>query len=111
MKEILLDGVIYSKTSGLVSHAIAYTYEKDAIIKLGMWCRKDIINAIEAGEKISRADISANVEGNYVGQHICQIVLKEIEGEMYLLNSNYLDKQKKEDMIEMNVGLKQIKGV
>lgn len=106
MKEILLDGVIYSKTSGLVSHAIAYTYEKDTITKLGMWCRKDIINAIKSGEKISRADISANVEGNYVGQLICQIAIKEIEGELYLLNSDYLDRQKKEDMIEMNVGLK-----
>lgn len=106
MQEILLDNVSYSKQSNLITHVTAYTCEEDKIEKLGIWKREDIIDAIQAGKKISRADIDQNYLGIYLGQRICDVTIKETEGEKYLINSDYFNRLEKEDMIEMNEALK-----
>ncbi len=106
MQKILLDNVSYSKLNNLIAHATAYTCEEDKIDKLGIWKREDIVVAIQSGKKISRADISQNYLGIYLGQCICDVMIKETEGEKYLINSDYFDRLEKEDMIEMNEALK-----
>ena len=88
MQEILLDNVHYSKLNNLITNATAYTYEENKIDKLGVWKREDIIAAIQSGKKISRASISQNFLGTYLGDCICHVVIKETEGEMYLINSD-----------------------
>ena len=106
MQEILLDNVNYSKQNNLITYVTAYTHEGDKIDELGTWKREDIIAAIQSGKKLSRASVSRNFLGIYLGQCICHVVIKEIEGEMYLINSDYFNRMEKEDMIEMNEGLK-----
>ena len=102
MREILLDNVSYSKINNLILSAVAYSFEDNKIEKLGFWRRKDIINAIKS-EKISRAKVDLNIEGNYISDCICHVIGKEIDGEMYLINSDYFDRTlEREDMIEMN---------
>ena len=109
MKEVWLDNVSYSKDNNLILSAIAYSYsvEDKKIEKLGVWSRKDIINAIKSGHKTSRSEVGLNCETNYVGQCICQVTINEIDGETYLINSDYIGRNlKKEDMIELNEGHK-----
>jgi hypothetical protein len=107
MQEILLDNVSYSKLNNLITHATAYTCEEDKVIdELGIWKREDIIEAIRSGKKISRASVTRNYLGIYLGQRICHVITIETEGEIYLINSDYRNRLEKEDMIEMNEWLK-----
>lgn len=106
MYKTFLDKVSYFKETGLISYAIAYAYNGEEISKLGVWHRDDIVNAIKSGLNVSRAIIEKQVEGKYCGQQICSVEIVEIDDKVYLKNSNYRSDMKKEDMIEMNYGIK-----
>lgn len=85
MSKILLDSVTYSSENGLILNATAYNSCNGEIEKnLGIWHRDDIINALNEGNKISRAKIGTNVEDNYIGQEICSISVVTIDGNIYL---------------------------
>lgn len=107
MSKILLDSVTYSSENGLILNATAYNSCNGEIEKnLGIWHRDDIINALNEGNKISRAKIGTNVEDNYIGQEICSISVVTIDGNIYLKNSDYSSDLEKDDVIERNRGLK-----
>lgn len=108
MSKILLDNIHYSTETGLISNVTAYSYDKEQakIELLGRWERKDIIENIKRKKEIYRAVIRTNAENNYIADTICAICIVEIDGNVYLKHTDYVDESQKDDMIEFNRALK-----